>query len=79
MSDNSCDLDELDPTWVVNDGSFEKMGALTNENASRLLGFYDELSAFLSQINLYRGQGLSDSHQLALFSSFQLSSASCTT
>ena len=43
------------------------MGALMNENSARLLGLYDELSAFLTQINLYRGRGLSDSHELALF------------
>ena len=44
-----------------------KMGALVKDNSSRLLGLYDELSAFLTQINLYRGQSLSDSHELALF------------
>ena len=33
----------------------------------RLLGLYDELSAFLSQLNLYRGKGLTLSHELALF------------
>ena len=62
-----CDLDEQEPAWVVDDASFEKMGALMNENSARLLGLYDELSAFLAQINLYRGRGLSDSHELALF------------
>jgi len=62
-----CGLDEHDPAWVVDDASFEKLGALMNENSARLLGFYDELSAFLTQINLYRGRGLSDSHELALF------------
>lgn len=41
-----------DPTWILDDASFEKMGALMHSNASRLLGLYDELSAFLSQINL---------------------------
>ena len=56
-----------DPTWILDDASFEKMGALMHSNASRLLGLYDELSAFLSQINLYRGRSLSDSHELALF------------
>ena len=50
-----CGLDEHDPAWVVDDASFEKLGALMNENSARLLGFYDELSAFLTQINLYRG------------------------
>lgn len=59
--------DEKDPSWVFDDGSFEKMGALIHANAGRLLGVYDEMSAFLSQINLYRGRGLSDSHELALF------------
>jgi len=48
-----CGLDEHDPAWVVDDTSFEKLGALMNENSARLLGFYDELSAFLTQINLY--------------------------
>lgn len=37
------------------------------ENSSRLLGIYDELSSFLTQINLYKGRSLSDSHELALF------------
>ena len=41
------------------------MCALMSENSCRLLGFYDEISAFL--INLYRGRGLSDSHKLSLF------------
>lgn len=35
--------DEEDPSWVFDDASFEKMGALMHENSSRLLGFYDEL------------------------------------
>ena len=42
-----------DPSWIMDDATFEKMGALMKENSSRLLGFYDELSAFLTQINLY--------------------------
>ena len=56
-----------DPSWIMDDATFEKMGALMQENGSRLLGFYDELSAFLTQINLYKGRNLSDSHELALF------------
>lgn len=58
---------EDDPAWVLDDSSFEKMGALMDLNASRLIGLYDELSAFLSQVNLFRGKSLSDSHELALF------------
>jgi len=37
------------------------------ENHSKLLGLYDELSSFLTQINLYKSRGVSDSHDLALF------------
>ena len=62
-----CGLDDHDPVWVVDDATFEKMGALMNDNSVRLLGIYDELAAFLGQINLYRGRGLSDSHELAVF------------
>ena len=47
---------------MFDDTSFEKMGALMSENSGRLLALYDELSAFLAQINLYRGRGLSDCH-----------------
>lgn len=56
-----------DPSWVLDDASFEKMGALMDLNGSRILGLYDELSAFLAQINLYKGRSLSDSHELSLF------------
>ena len=62
-----CGDTNEDPSWIFDDASFEKMGALMHENTSQLQGFYDELSAFLTQINLYRGHGLSDSHELALF------------
>ena len=57
---------EDDPTWVLDDATFEKMGALMHENCSRILGFYDELSSFLTQVNLFRGRQLSDSHELVL-------------
>ena len=62
-----CNVTEKDPSWVFDDATFEKMGAIMHENSGRLLGIYDELSAFLTKINLYRGRGLSDSHELALF------------
>ena len=56
-----------DPSWVFEDGSFEKMGAMMEENSCRLLGCYDELSAFLTRINLYSGKSLSNSHELVVF------------
>ena len=37
------------------------------DNSGRLLGLYDELTSFLTRINLYRGRGLSDTHELAVF------------
>ena len=64
----TCGVLDEDPAWLVDDSSFEKMGALMHENSGRLLGLYDELAAVLSQIKLYRG-GLSESHELALFCS----------
>ena len=39
---------------------------MMNENNWKILGLYDELPMFLSQINVFRGRGLSDSHELAL-------------
>ena len=43
------------------------MGDLMAANGGRLLGLYDELSTFLTQLNLYKGKGLAFSHELALF------------
>jgi hypothetical protein len=53
--------------WQVEDATFEKMGELMSHNGGRILGMYDELTTFLTQINLYRGGGLANSHELALF------------
>ncbi len=36
-------------------------------NDGRLLGLYDELSSFLTQINLYGSKGISDSHDTSTF------------
>ena len=63
----SCGVLGEDPAWLVDDSSLKKMGALMHENLERLLGLYDELAAFLSQIKLYHGGGPSESHELALF------------
>ena len=63
----SSGITDDQPTWSVDDATFEKMGALMHANASRLICLYDELSAFLTQISLFRGWNLSDSHELAMF------------
>ena len=53
--------------WLLDEASFEKMGAIMATNSNKLLGLYDELSTFLSQINVYRGKGLSESHDFTTF------------
>lgn len=60
-------MNEASPPWLLEEATFEKMGAMMAENHCKLLGLYDELSSFLTQINLYKARGLSDSHDLALF------------
>jgi hypothetical protein len=62
-----CGLGAAKPGWLLEDATFEKMGDLMYSNHGKLMGLYDELSTFLTQINLYRGKGLSESHDLALF------------
>ena len=58
---------DSDPEWLLQDATFEKMGANMAENGGRLLGLFDELAAFLTKIRLYNSRGLSDSHELAMF------------
>ena len=55
------------PSWSLDEATFEKMGALMSDNGGRLLGIYDEMTTFLTQINLYRSRGLADSHDVAVF------------
>ena len=62
-----CHVHDDDPVWVVGDATFEKMGALMNDNSTRLLGIYDELTTFLGQLNIYRGRRLTESHELSVF------------
>jgi hypothetical protein len=40
---------------------------MTSENNSKSLGLYDELSMFLTQLNVFRVRGLTESHELAIF------------
>ena len=55
------------PSWLLDEASFEKMGELMAHNHSKLLAMYDELSTFLAQMNVYRGKGLCESHDLSTF------------
>ena len=51
----TCGLTARDPAWLLGDATCEKMGDLMAANGGRLLGLYDELSTFLTQLNLYKG------------------------
>lgn len=64
---SKLNLTRAHPPWLLDEASFEKMGELMATNHSKLLGLYDELSTFLAQINVFRGRGLSDSHDLSAF------------
>ena len=59
--------EDSDAVWLLDEASFEKMGAMMAANGDKLLGLYDELSTFLAQINVYRGKGLLESHDLSMF------------
>lgn len=64
----SCSSKEKNqPDWNVEEATMEKMGAMMFENNNRLIGIYDELTHFLTQVNIYRNRGLSDTHDLAMF------------
>ena len=56
-----------EPIWLLQDATFEKMGALMAQNGGRLCGMFDELTALLTKLKLYSNRGLSDSHELAMF------------
>lgn len=56
-----------DPPWLLDEASFEKMGELMAQSNGKMLGLYDELSMFLAQINVHRGKGLIESHDLSTF------------
>ena len=62
-----CEYTARDPAWLLGDATCEKMGDLMAAIGGRLLGFNDELSTFLTQLNLYHGKGLALLHELALF------------
>ena len=55
------------PPWLLDDAMYEKMGDKMAKNGGRLLGLYDELTTFLTQLNLYRGKGSSLTHEMAVF------------
>ena len=62
-----CGRKESHPTWTLEEATFEKMGVLMAENDGKLLGLYDELSSFLTGMNLYNSKGLSESHDIHKF------------
>lgn len=55
------------PAWLADDQSLEKEGALISENNGRLLGLYDELAMFFSQMNFFHRKNITDSCELSIF------------
>ena len=62
-----CRYTVQDPAWLLGDAT---CGDLMAANGGRLLGLYDELSTFLTQLYHYHGKGLTLSHELVLFLQF---------
>ena len=62
-----CGLNDSTSSWIMDDQSFEKMGDPMSKNHWKRLGLYNELSMFLSQVNIFKGRGVSNSHELAVF------------
>ena len=58
---------ESSPSWLADDQSLEKLGALMSDNNDRLLGLYDELAMFFSQMNICHGKNITDSRELSIF------------
>ena len=63
------------PIGLLDEATVKKMGAMMAANNNKLLGLYDEISTFLAQMNVYRGKGLSESHDLATFLSLYMYNA----
>jgi len=60
-------VQDVSKLWMLGDQSFEKLGELMSDNQWKILGLYDELPAFLSQINVCRGRTLAESQQVSTF------------
>jgi len=63
----ACAQKDDDSYWLLGDQSFEKLGELMQDNHWKILGLYDELPMFFSQINVCRGRSLTDSSQVSTF------------
>lgn len=48
-------------------------------NSGRLLALFDELSAFLTKVNLYKGRCITDSHDWAVFELYNANPRTRTT
>ena len=75
--------EEVEPKdWLLSDETFEKMGEIMPQNDGKMVGLYDELTNWLSQVNLYSGtKGLLDTHEftklLEFFSAISWSQHYC--
>lgn len=58
---------EASLTWLADDQTLEKMGVLMNESNGKLLGLYDELIMFSSQMNIFHGKSITYWRELSVF------------
>lgn len=66
MTRSSLGMTDESPAWSAEEATMEKLGSLMNDNKSKMLGLYDELTHFLTQMNIYKGKTLTDSQDLAI-------------
>ena len=57
--------DTEDTQWLAGESSIERLGFNMAENGGRLIGIYDELSHFLTQMNILKNKGLTDTQELS--------------
>lgn len=62
-----CITKGRNPLWLLDEASFEKMGDLMSQNDGKMLAMYDEITSLLSQLNIYKGKGIIESHDLSCF------------
>ena len=51
---SACGIDETCPPWLLDDQSFEKLGAMMSENNAKSLGLYDDVSYTIECISSKR-------------------------
>ena len=51
-------VSSANPSWLLDKATFVKMGDIMSRNKGRILGLYDELSSFLTQVNIWTSHNI---------------------